>query len=175
MNAEQEHHELITALAGVSEVADLEALIARIVDALEGPLQLWHASLAVLIPEQGVVRLLAAWSRTDSAFEAGTEVAITISPKIEQAVEILRSGDAVIVEMGRTNGSLVDHLMQQQGVAAALGIPIASRTSLWVLTLGSSDGPSIRQLGQAFCRELADQLQGPITHITSSRTSSGPS
>src|SRR5690242_1575061 len=103
MSTEQ-RPDLIAALEPVASAHDLDALIAGVVSALEAPLQLWHASLAVHVPERDVVRLLAAWSRTESAFEAGTEVALAISPKIRQAMEILTSGDAVIVEMGDGGG-----------------------------------------------------------------------
>jgi hypothetical protein len=168
----QQHRDLITALEPVASAHDLEGLIDTIVGALEAPLQLWHASLAVLVPERAVVRLLAAWSRTDSAFEAGTEVATAISPKITKAVEILATGDAVIVEMGTDGGSLVDHLMQQQGVAAALGIPVSARDSLFVLTLGSSDPSTLHALGNAFCLSVASLLHEPLA--SAHRAAGGP-
>ena len=163
--------DLIAALQPVASAHDLDTLLDGVVTALEGPLQLWHASLAVSVPERDVVRLLVAWSRTESAFEAGTEVALTISQKIRQATAILADGDAVVVEMGG-GGSLVDHLMQQQGVAAALGIPVVARGSLFVLTLGSSDPATLRGLGNAFCRSVADLLHDPLE--AASRTAGGP-
>jgi hypothetical protein len=167
---EHGHPDLIAALDGVRTASDLDQVIKVVVDALEGPLQLWHASLVVVVPEQGVGRVLAAWSRTDSVFEAGTEVALSISTKIEQAVRILADGDAVIIDMGGGGGSLVDHLMQQQGVASALGIPVAARSYLFVLVLGGSDAPVLRELGKAFCLEVSDQLREPLERLPLTQT-----
>ena len=162
---DQQHEAILAALGGVRGAGDLDQLVTEVVKALEHPLQLWHANLAVVVPEQGVGRVLAAWSRTDSVFEAGTEVALSISTKLEQAVRILSDGDAVIIDMGGGGGSLVDHLMQQQGVASALGIPVAARDYLFVLVLGSSDGPALRELGKDFCLAVSDLLTEPLERL----------
>ena len=162
---EQGHQELIAALGGVGTAGDLDQVVTEVVKALEHPLQLWHANLAVIVPEQAVARLLAAWSRTDSVFQTGTEVALTISTKLEQAVRILGDGDPVIIDMGSGGGSLVDHLMQQQGVASALGIPVAVRDYLFVLVLGSSDAAALRELGKPFCLAVADLLAEPLDRL----------
>ena len=147
---------LEAAAHGVAEASDLESALHAVVSPLRTRFMLWHASIASHPAGAPEFTVLAAWSVTDSVFEAGTRVSSSISPLVKAMLDTLREGRMASFSAGSDRESLVDHLLSEQGIASALLIPLhVDEEALLVLTLGSSASDVFEATGGFFSRLVA--------------------
>ncbi|MFN2538188.1 MAG: hypothetical protein ABR549_08555 [Mycobacteriales bacterium] len=151
---------------GVADAEDLESALNAIVGPLRSPLLLFHASIASHPVGAAEVTVLAAWSMSDSAFEAGTQVSATISPIVTAVLDTLGQGQMASVSVGADRDSLVDHLLREQGVAALLSIPLhRDDQALLLLTLGSSVDGIFDQSKGGFFSDLAAGIRSTVLRL----------
>jgi hypothetical protein len=160
---------MLRAVSAVQDATSLDEAVHALVAVLQPRLELWHASLVSLPAAAGLVRIVASWSRTDSAFVTGTEVSTTITPALQRLLEDLLEGEVAMMVIGTGPESLVDHLMREQGVVTAVGVPVLhDGQGLLFLVLGSGvDGP-IEAAGAGFFHGLAAGIRDRIGRLAAS-------
>jgi hypothetical protein len=164
---------LMRAVDSIGHGTTLEAAFAALVKVLQGPLELWHASLSVLSPEAGTGTIVASWSMTESAFEPGTEVSTSISEGVRATADALVRGEIVLGSVPGAPDSLVDALMRAQGVASGVAVPVhRDARGVLVLTMGSSSVGPLHAVGAPFYRGLAAGIEERVVELLALRTRS---
>jgi hypothetical protein len=157
---------LASVVAGVSNATDLEGALNAIVDPLHARLMLWHATVTSHATGAAEVTVLATWSMVDSLIEAGMQVSATISPVITRVLETLRQGQMASFDVGGDPGSLLDHVLHEQGVACVLALPLqVDEEAVVVLTLGSSTAGIFHEPMGGFFSLLAAGIRAPMLRL----------
>ncbi len=142
---------LLTAVDRAHHAQSLSDVISALVGVLQPRFALCHASIAIVPASGETVRILATWSLADSVFEAGTEISASITEEFRTLVSSLADGHIVSMSITPESGSLLDHVLRQQGVAAVVAIPIVTdEHGLVLLGLGSCSADAFKAVRQSF-------------------------
>lgn len=132
---------LLRVIHAVHEADTLEKALRGITLALQSPFATWHASLWSHRPDQDELRVLDAWSLTDSVFDTGVQVSTAITPPLKELLARVGAGQVFTAELDARGRSLLDALMREEGVAGLAAIPVShDKDEVVFLALGSSMG-----------------------------------
>jgi hypothetical protein len=153
----------------VQDAADLEGIVTNLARVLGPRFDLWYVSACSLRPGSTTMTVLASWTVAESVFTAGTEVAASITPRLERQ---LAGGRAVHILLGSNPESLAEHLMSEQGVrGATLQVVDHDEQGMVFLVLGSAQEDLLSQTTPAFFAGLAAGIRPRVmelAHLSSS-------
>jgi len=145
---------------------DLDEALNALVTTIRSRFELWYGCFASHTTDAPAVKVLASWSVAESVFDAGAEVSATISPIVISVLETLRQGSGATFVVGGNSDSLIDHLLEEQGVASLLALPIhCDERSLFLLTLGSSSPKAFQELRGGFFTTLSTGIQSSVLRL----------
>lgn len=148
--------------------SSLDHVLEELVRHLRPRFDLWHATLSLHQTGAPEVNVLAAWSLTDSVFDAGAAVSATISRTVIDLLETLRAGHAATFTVGADPESLVDQLLREQGVASILALPIhCDERALLLLTLGAGSERAFQDAEKGFFTALSLGISGTVLRFAS--------
>jgi GAF domain-containing protein len=164
---EQDTQLVLQSVDAVKRAGDLDTALLALVTVLRPRFQLFHASIATHPEGAPHFRVLAAWSLADSLFDKGAEISATISEKVEFALETLRKGRPLAVNISGQNPSLVDHLLREQGVASILVFPVQyDDQALMIVALGSSTTDAFLDAERGFFTALSMGIRDTLTRLS---------
>jgi len=157
---------MLRAVDEASEARNLDDAVLALVHVLHGRLKLWRVAVNNLSAEGDRLVVLAAWSQVDSAFTPGVEVATSITPELQAILAGIAEGKVVYNTVNAGSGSLVDHLLASQGVAAAVGVPLhRDDHGMLYLALSSCETGVLEEIGTPFFRGLAAGIAERMTEL----------
>ena len=152
----------------VQKASNLDEAIEAVVRLLRPRFDLWHASFCEQPTGEPHLRILASWSLADSVFDPGTEISATISQMIVTVLAELREGNPVAFAVGEDRESLVDHLLEAQGVSSVVTIPVTyDDQDLLFLALGASTADAFHNAGRQFFIDLSLGISEPVQRLVS--------
>jgi len=147
---------MLRAVDTAAEARTLDDAVLALVDVLHARLKLWRVAINHLTPDGDHLVVLAAWSLAESAFTPGVEVATAINPELHAMLSAIAHGKIVYNTVNEVSGSLVDHLLANQGIAAAVGVPLhVDERGAVYLALSSSEVGVLEDIGTPFFLGLA--------------------
>ncbi|MCU1602211.1 MAG: hypothetical protein JWO22_2920 [Frankiales bacterium] len=160
---------LLQAVNDAQDARDLDELVASVAGELRPRFDLWLLGLVTLRGDTAVVE--ASWSISESVFEPGTSVAIDITPGIRELVDRTASGRPVHETVGGRHDSMVDHLMEQQGIRAVTLQLVDREPSMQVLMVdGSGSRTLLESSPDGFWAGLAAGIRPRVLEITRLRS-----
>lgn len=163
---DKDHDLVAQAIDAVRDAADLQQALDALTRLLRPRFGLWYASVCSHPTDAPSVSVLASWSLAESMFDAGAEVSSTISRTVETVLSTLREGRGASFAVGGDPGSLVDHLLQGQGVACVLTLPIyCDDHDLLILVLGASDKDAFDDAGKGFFTALSKGIREEVLRL----------
>lgn len=161
---------LLQAVDAVHDATDLNTALLTLVEVLQDRFELWYASFATVPTGSSQVQLLATWSLAETHFDPGTVISTTISATAEETMQQLREGRAVHVGTS-DGGSLLGHLLRQQGVASLVTVPVHSdESAMLLLGFGSSSKESLGTAIPGFYEGLAAGIKEKVLRLANSPT-----
>ncbi|WP_019873510.1 GAF domain-containing protein [Sporichthya polymorpha] len=155
-------------VAAVQDAASLDDALHGVVRLLRPRFDLWHASFCAQPSEEPSIRILASWSLAESVFDPGTEINATISEIILRVLDELREGNPTAFLVGEDRESIVDHLLEKQGVSSVVTVPIHYDGQLLLfLALGASTGEAFHTAGRRFFTELSLGIGETVVRLVS--------
>ena len=162
-------------IEAVRTAPTLDDAIDAVVRLLRPRFDLWHASFCEQPTGEPHLRILASWSLADSVFDPGTEISATISQMIVTVLAELREGNPVAFAVGEDRESLVDHLLEAQGVSSVVTIPVTyDDQDLLFLALGASRPEAFHDAGRQFFTALSLGISEPIRRLVTTSNGTGP-
>jgi hypothetical protein len=162
-----DHGIMLSMVAAAAQDADsLDAALVRLVGVLRDDFDLWGIRLVTVAGDHIVVA--AGWSAAGSVFEAGTEVAIDLTPTLRRITDAWQAGTLVTYSTADVDLGLITDIQRGEGVASGLLIPlheVGEVAAALSLTSGSqgvfrdSEAPFFRGIGAAVETRLLELLR----------------
>lgn len=108
--------------SSVPHAETLDALVLELASTFGESLDLWRA--AVCSYDDTHVRVLSAWSATESVLTAGTEIALDLAPDTHTLVRHLEAHRLVVFDVCDLQLGLLDDLLGDEGVETSIVIPL---------------------------------------------------
>jgi hypothetical protein len=154
------------AVRSFQDAKTLDDAVRILVTHLQTRLELFHVSIAAILPGGEHFHILASWSMSESSFLPGTQVSTTIAPPVERFVAGLVRDEVVIGDTDPTGESLPDYLLREEGVVSMAGVPVCQEDGeVLFLALGSSSSKPFHEVGDYFFHGLAAGIRGHLYKI----------
>lgn len=115
--------------SSVSRAETLDALVLEMARTLGESLDLWRA--AVCTYDERHVRVLSAWSATDSVLTTGTEIALDLAPDTHTLVRHLEARRLVVFDVCDLQLGLLDDVLRDEGVETSIVIPLVDNDEVF--------------------------------------------
>jgi hypothetical protein len=162
-----DHGIMLSMVAEAVQDADiLDAALVRLVGVMRDDFDLWGIRLLTVAADHVVVA--AGWSAADSVLEAGTEIAIDLTPTLRRITDAWQAGTLVTYSTADVDLGLISDLQRGEGVASGLLIPLHEAGAVAAalsLTSGSqgvfrdSEAPFFRGIGAAVETRLLELMR----------------
>lgn len=158
---------LLRAVDAVQDAPDIAGVVDALARELRTRFDLWNVSACRLRTLAPNVEILASWSVAESVLGPGTEVSASITPYINDLLELTSEGKAVHTAVGNDPESIIDFLLHQQGIRqATLQSVNRDDSGMLFLVLGSGTDGLLSTMPLPFYAGLAAGIRPRVLELT---------